>query len=39
MCVLDFGVVSSDQFEFMALFFGEGLFNLWNGPGFIFESC
>jgi len=36
-CVLDFGVLLSDQSEFMALFFM--VFNLWIGPGFIFESC
>jgi hypothetical protein len=28
--------VWSDQSEFMALFM---VFNLWIGPGFIFESC
>jgi hypothetical protein len=26
----------SDQSEFMAIFV---VFNLWIGPGFIFESC
>jgi hypothetical protein len=28
--------LQSDRFEFMGLFM---VFNLWIGPGFIFESC
>ena len=36
MCVLDFGVVLSDQSEFMALLM---VFKLWIGPGCIFQSC
>jgi len=36
-CVLDFVLcLWSDQSEFMALFV---VFNLWIGPGFIFEPC
>jgi hypothetical protein len=35
ICVLEFCVVS-DKSDFMDLFMG---FNLWNGPGFTFQSC